>query len=260
MAKAKGIHARRFYALGKAPAKKDKRNFKLAALLKVLPPVPASWDYDLAHPKFQIPLPMFGNDEFGDCVIAGRAHQTLRFETVEQNTVIALKDSDVLREYWKEEGGKGPAFDNGLVVLDSLNLWRKQGWRAAGRKYTIYAFAQVNQKNHTEVEAAIFLLTGAGAGLSLPKSAQAQITAGQVWDVTTGPGAAPGSWGGHYVYLTGYTPQGPVCVTWGQKQAMTWAFLDKYCDELYGIVDDRDKFLKRSPLDVKLLDSYLHQL
>ena len=260
MATAKGIQRHSFFKLGKAPTKKDARNFKLAALLKVLPPVPPSWDYDLAHPKFQIPMPMFGNDQFGDCVIAGRAHQTLRFESVEQNTIIGVTANDVLREYWKEEGGKGPAFDKGLVVLDSLNLWRKTGWRAGGRKYNIYAFAQVDPKNHNEVEAAIFLLTGAGAGLSLPKSAQAQITAGQVWDVTSGPDTAPGSWGGHYVFLVGYTSQGPVCVTWGQKQAMTWAFVDKYCDELYGIVDNRNKFMKKSPLDVQLLDSYLHQL
>ena len=260
MAKSKGIQTHSFFKLGKAPTRKDKRNFKLAALLKVLPPAPESWDYDLAHPKFQIPMPMFGNDQYGDCVMAGRAHQTLRFESVEQQTIIGVTDGDVLREYWKEEGGKGPAFDKGLVVLDSLNLWRHKGWQAAKKKYTIYAFAQVDQKNHAEVQAAIFLLTGAGAGISLPKSAQTQITAGQPWDVTTGPGSEPGSWGGHYVYLVGYTPQGPVCVTWGQKQAMTWSFVDKYFDELYAIVDNRDKFLKTSPLDLNLLDSYLKQL
>ncbi len=107
MATAKGIQRHSFFKLGKAPTKKDARNFKLAALLKVLPPVPPSWDYDLAHPKFQIPMPMFGNDQFGDCVIAGRAHQTLRFESVEQNTIIGVTANDVLREYWKEEGGKG---------------------------------------------------------------------------------------------------------------------------------------------------------
>jgi hypothetical protein len=260
MVTAKGIHAHTFFKLGKAPTRKDKRNFKLAALLKALPPIPATWDYDLANPKFQIPTPMFGNDNYGDCVMAGRAHQTLRFESVEQKSVIGITDGDVLREYWKEEGGTGPAFDKGLVVLDSLNLWRHKGWQAAKRKYSIYAYAQVNQKDHTEVQAAIYLLTGAGAGLSLPKSAQAQITSGQVWDVTTGPGSEPGSWGGHYVFLAGYTPQGPVCVTWGRKQTMTWRFVDKYCDELYAIVDNRDKFLKKSPLDLALLEEYLHQL
>jgi hypothetical protein len=145
-------------------------------------------------------------------------------------------------------------------VLDSLNLWRHKGWQAAKKKYSIYAYAQVTPTKHAEVQAAIYLFTGAGAGVSLPKSAQAQITSGQVWDVTTGPGSAPGSWGGHYVYLVGYTPQGPVCVTWGRKQAMTWRFLDKYCDELYAIVDNRDRFVKNSPLNLAQLEGYLKQL
>jgi hypothetical protein len=125
----KGIQTHGFFKLGKAPAKKDKRNFKMAALLKKIPKVPREWDFDTADNKYHIPLPMFGNDVYGDCVIAGRAHQTLRFEVVEQRKVIGMTEKDVLREYWKEEGGSGPNYDQGLVVLDSLNLWRKNGWK-----------------------------------------------------------------------------------------------------------------------------------
>src|SRR5260370_30532458 len=48
----------------------------------------------------------------------------------------------------------------------------------------------------------------------------------------------------HYVYISGYTPAGPVCVTWGRKQQMTWAWVNKYCDEAYAIVDAKDTFKK----------------
>ena len=48
------------------------------------------------------------------------------------------------------------------------------------------------------------------------------------------PASEPGSWAGDYIYVPGYTAQGPVCVTWGRKQQMTWAWLDEYCDEVYG--------------------------
>jgi hypothetical protein len=41
----------------------------------------------------------------------------------------------------------------------------------------------------------------------------------------------PGSWGGDYIYVPGYTAQGPVCVSWSPQQQMTWAWLDKYGDE-----------------------------
>ncbi len=257
---AKGIHAHGFYKLGKAPAKRDERNFKMAALLKIIPKVPKEWDFDTTNKKHHIPLPLFGNDMYGDCVIAGRAHQTLRFEVTEQKKVIKLAEKDVLREYWKEEGGMGPAYDQGLVVLDSLKLWRKRGWKVGTNSYTIHAFAQIDRKNPAEVKAAICLLTGAGAGLSLPKSAQTQLDAGKPWDVVSGPDAKPNSWGGHYVFLSGYTAKGPVCVTWGRKQQMTWAFVRKYCDEMYGIVDNKDRFLKQSPLDVEKLERYLQQI
>ena len=123
MAKSKGIDAHKVFKLGKAAAKKDERNLKLATLLKAGPALPSSYDFDTTHAG--IPTPMFADDDNGDCVIAGRAHQTLRFEDIEQGSVLMILDKDVLKEYHKETGGP----DTGLVVLDSLKLWRKKGWK-----------------------------------------------------------------------------------------------------------------------------------
>src|SRR5215475_14068031 len=145
MAKAKGIQAHKTFKLGKAAAKKDKRNLKFKTLLRAgAPALPASYDFDVAHPG--IPTPMFGNDTHGDCVIAGRAHQTLRFEVIEQGSVLMIVDKDVLNEYFKEIGGP----DSGLVVLDSLNEWRHRGWKVGKHTYLIQAFAELDFKNHTE--------------------------------------------------------------------------------------------------------------
>jgi hypothetical protein len=243
MAKAKGIQAHKVFKLGKAAARKDSRNLKFANVLRAtLPSLPPSYDFDVTHTG--IPTPMFGNDTYGDCVIAGRAHQTLRFE-----------DNDVLKEYFEETGGP----DTGLVVLDSLNLWRHKGWKAARNTYHIRAYAEVDFANHDEVRQAIFADLGVGLGLQLPKSAQGQIQTGQPWDVTTGPDARPGSWGGHYVYVSGYSPNGPVCVTWGRKQQMTWAWLDKYCDEAYALFDARNRF-KKALIDTARIGAFLDTL
>src|SRR4051794_36306669 len=123
MARAKGIQTHKVFKLGKAAAKKDKRNLKFASVLRAAAPkLPSSYDFDAAHPG--IPTPMFANDTYGDCVIAGRAHQTLRFEDVEQGSVPTITDQAVVKEYLKETGGP----DSGLVVLDSLNEWRSAGW------------------------------------------------------------------------------------------------------------------------------------
>ena len=167
MAKARGIRAHKVFRLGKAAAKRDSRNLKFATLVrKAAPALPATYDFDVSHPG--IPTPMFGNDTHGDCVIAGRAHQTLRFEDIEQGSVIMIADNDVLKEYFKETGGP----DTGLVVLDSLNLWRQKGWKVGKRTYKIQAFAEVNFKNHAQVRQGIFADVGLGLGVQLPKAAQ----------------------------------------------------------------------------------------
>ncbi len=254
MSTAKGIQTHKLFKLGKSRTRPDQRNFLFAALFKGTVILPTEYDFDVTHPG--IPTPMFGNDVYGDCVMAGRAHQTLRFENLEQSRKLSITDKEVEREYFKESGGQ----DSGLVVLDSLNLWRQRGWIAATKRYKIKAFAQINVAHRSEIKRGIYLDVGIGLGLKLPKSASRQIQTGKPWEVVRGPTGAPGSWGGHYVYVPGYTKLGPVCVTWGRKQQMTWAFLDKYCDEAYAIIDAVDTAKKKKAINLIKLNKMLNAL
>jgi hypothetical protein len=238
MARAKGIHAHQVFKLGKGVAKRDKRNFKFGALLRAAPVLPRSYDFDTKHPG--IPTPMFANDALGCCVISGRGHQTLRFEKIEQGSVLMLTDKEITKEYFKQTGGA----DSGLIVADSLSLWRHKGWKVSKHTYRIQAYAEVNRGDRNQVRQAIYADVGVGIGVNLPNSARDEVQSGQVWAITTGPGSSPGSWGGHYVYVCGYTRSGPVCITWGRKQQMTWAWFDKYCDEAYAIFDAKNRFKK----------------
>jgi len=234
----KGINSHKVFKLGKAAAKRDARNLKFATLLKAAPALPAAYDFDTTHPG--IPTPMFSNDLLGCCVISGRGHQTLRFENIEQGSVLMITDGEIRKEYFRQTGGP----DSGLIVLDSLNFWRHKGWRVGKQNYRIQAFAELNRANRNQIRQAIFANVGVGIGVNLPKSAQMEMQTGQTWAQTSGPGSQPGSWGGHYVYVPGYTPKGPVCVTWGRKQQMTWGWFNKYCDEAYAIFDSKNSFKK----------------
>jgi hypothetical protein len=247
--------------IGKAPAVEDHRNIKMATILNVAAiAYPASFDTD-AHLGTTIPLSMFGNDEYGDCVIVGRANQTLRFEMFEQKKILPITTDNVLHEYWKEEGGTGPTYDRGLVMLNSLKEWRNTGWALSdGKTYTIYAFAQIDYRDQKEVKAAVYYLNGIMTGLALPETAGTQFGKGQIWDVVSGPGSAVGSWGGHCVYVCGYNATGPICITWAKKQQMTWRFFSKYCDEAYGIIDNKDKWVANDPLNCSALQNYLNQI
>lgn len=252
-----------FLKLGKAPPKRDRRNFKLAAVLKpkkILPPVPAKWDFDLDFARSPIPTPVFANDRIGDCVIAGRAHMTIRFEFFEQNRkILRITEADVIREY-RHEGGSMNPDRGGLIMLDSLNEWRQEGWRAAGRHYTIHAFLELDRKKRQQVKIAVRYLNGVYVGMALPDSFLDQFQRGQPWDVVPGPRGRPNPSNGHCVYVCGYTAAGPVCITWGRKQSMSWRFFERYCDEAYAIADTRDPFVKHSPIDEKKLDDLLGQL
>ena len=251
MAIAQGKKTNEYFRLGKAPARRDERNLQLRALLKKAIKLPTEYDFDLNHPN--LPTPMYGNDEYGCCVIAGRAHQTLRFELVEQKKVIDITTQEVVDEYLAQTGG----LDAGLIMLDSLRLWRKEGWIAASERYHIRAFSEVNRTRVNEVKTAIFLNLGVGIGLRLPNSAERELAAGKAWTTTSGPGSRPNSWGGHYVYVSGYTKLGPTCVTWGRKQQMSWEFFATYCDEAYAIIDDLNTTKKRTMLDARKLDAFL---
>jgi len=248
--------------LGKRPAARDDRTLRLSDVLVELPAVPPEYSYEAAH-DVNLPTPMFANDRYGDCVIAGRAHLTLRFEHFEQGQVLDISDRDVLHEYFREGGANflNPRPDRGLVMLNSLKLWRKCGWIVNGKRYYIYAFAGVNHLNYDLIRAAIYLFGGVTFGLALPKSAETQFRRGETWDIVSGEDGIRGSLGGHCVMSSDYTRDGLIDRTWGRPQLMAWRYLDAYCDECYAVVDARNRWLgDKSPLDLARLDSYLQAL
>jgi hypothetical protein len=247
--------------LGKLPAREDKRTFEMRMFLPAkLPPIPDSFNVDASLPC-PITIDILGNDELGDCVMAGRGHHTRRFESREQGCLTLLPDKSVLSAVRSEYLKEGHGQDNGLVVLDSLNCWRK-GWTVNRRKYSIYVFGWIHPGDREEVAAAIYLLGGVQFGLELPLSAEAQFYAGEPWRIVAGPKGKKGSLGGHLVYNHRYelgacSEAGVTAITWGKEQLMTWDFLEYYCDEAFAVVDNRDKWLGSSTLDVEKLDGYL---
>lgn len=263
---AKGLNSRLFlpiscdismsmFKLGKLPKKVDARTLQLKSFLmyKNLPPLPDIYDVDSAFANFSNNH-MFGNDTYGDCVIAGRAHMTLRFEEFEENKLLPVTDSEVTTEYFKETGG----FDSGLVMLNSLNEWRKSGWTVAGKTYDIHAYAEIDKNNHNELKYTVLLLRGAYTGFSVPQSAIDQFDAGKSWTVVNGSPII----GGHCVYIKAYNATGPICVTWGRDQQMTWGFWDTYFDEAYGVIDNRNIWCDPAtdPLNLTELDAQLAEI
>jgi hypothetical protein len=70
-----------------------------------------------------------------------------------------------------------------------------------------------------------------------------------VWDVVAngGANAAPGSWGGHAVFVPAYDSDGFTCITWGAPKTMTLAFWNEYCDEAHTLLSQDWLSAKGSP-------------
>lgn len=240
--------------LGKNKARRDDRNLMMASITKPHAlPIPPEYSVSAKYPAVR--PRMFRNDVLGDCVMAYRGNQTLYFEYAEQKKLLAIKDSEIEKEYFKETGGG----DDGLYVLDSLKAWRL-GWRAAGAVYKIKAFAEINRRNRDEVRSTTFSDLGACLGIELPLSAQKEINAGKPWSITSGTGAKPGSWGGHCVMLVGYDAKYLTCVTWGGLQRLTWEWFNAYCSEAYAVIDAIDSTKQKRMIDGQEVDSFLSRI
>jgi hypothetical protein len=212
--------------LGKRPAKFDNRTLQFGSYLtpKLHVPPPRV-DWSRGFPKWGMML----NDTLGCCVEAAKGHAE-QVWTLCNGREITVPDSTILSNY-EANGGYVPGdmnTDNGENELDSLKAWRKN---ASGLS-TLSAFAAINPRTLGHVQQGIWLFGFAYIGFNVPASAMDQNAQGKIWDVAQNDG---GIVGGHAVIVPMYDNASAIltCITWGQRQMMTWAFWQKYVDESY---------------------------
>ncbi|GAA4626583.1 hypothetical protein GCM10023196_035410 [Actinoallomurus vinaceus] len=202
------------------------------------PKPPVKVDYVSAVDEW----PMYGNDQYGDCVWAMIGHTIEAATAYGQGRTVKVSEADVLRGYSDVTGFDpvDPSTDQGTVIQDALDYWRKTG--VGGHQ--ILAFAQVDIHDPGEVDAALWLFGHLQLGINFPAVAMDQFDAGQPWDVVKNDG---GIEGGHAIdlgYVLGNPPQlvGRAAngnyriITWGRVQEMTPAFWGRYVEEAWVVV------------------------
>lgn len=242
------------FKLGKQEFKEDKRDFKFSkyADKTVLPTPPASTN----HRNNIGSWGMLANDEYGDCVIAGGAHETMLWTKEGYNLASAFSDSNVLADYHAFCG----AGDNGCDVRTVLGSRQKTGLKdGSGTRHKIGAYLALDLKNHDEVKLAVYLFSAVGIGFNFPDYAMTEFNSGQPWDVKSGGTIE----GGHYVPVIDYDSNYLYVVTWGKIQKMTWAFYDKYCDEAWAMLSQEmlgNDNLSPEGFDITTLQNDLNNL
>lgn len=163
-----------------------------------------------------------------NCTCAAAGHMIEQWtEYVGKETVIDT--SAVLKAYEDVSGYNpdDPSSDQGAVMQDVLNYWRKTG--IGGDK--ILAFAEVDVANLNECRLAIAEFGTLYLGINFPASAMDQFNNGQPWDYVRGSQIE----GGHAINAGWYDePSGMwKVVTWGRVQEMTQEFFSRYVEEAW---------------------------
>lgn len=211
---------------GVLPNDPAKPRLKVARFLSA-PSYPSSLDYLSKVSNY----PMYLNDRIGDCTCAGPGHIIQAESTYGQGSTQTVSDNDVLIAY-EANSGYDPATganDNGAMLQDVLNYWRKTGIGG----HQILAFAELDTSNMAEVKAAMSTFGAVYIGFDFPSSAMSQFDKGEPWDVVSGANID----GGHAVHGGAYTDGGNYkVITWGAVQEMTQAFWDKYVFEAWVVI------------------------
>lgn len=256
---AQGIHLDPDFKLGSivGSGKQDKRTLMLSDFVDTEIQIPSSWDFDKHRSPF--PLPMWGNDEYGDCELAARANLLLRLQRIQTHRTPKIDDTDVVNLYKLMTGCQSPgdAGDTGLTTLDNLNQWRN-GWQLTKEWheghgleehiFRIAAYGMIDLSNLNLVKLSSYLFSGAILGCNMPLTARRQTQQGLPWDVVSSGGAEaiPGSWGGHAVLTKKYDADNFYVLTWGREIQVTSAWMREYTEEAYSVVDDLDSWVKHS--------------
>ena len=220
--------------LGKLPARRGAVTFKLANyLVKNELPTPPKVFGDQA--LVTAPWGMLGNDNYGDCVWAGAAHETMLWNK-EANRVVGFNNSGVLSDYSKVTGFKpnDPNSDKGTDMQVAASYRRKTGVIDAGSKrHKVAAYLALKVGDVDQLTLAMYLFGAVGIGIKFPNSAMTQFNAGKPWSVVPGPAPTEG----HYIPGLGRDSAGNIIVvTWGKIQLMTPGFYKKYNDEVIAYV------------------------
>lgn len=199
---------------------------------RVPPPDSTNW----AEKAMRAISQVYGNNKWGDCVIAGKMHQVGVWTANDEGPIAVGTEQEAYSQY---QAICGPG-DNGCVITEVLDHFKTKGMTVGGKNYKIDDYVAVDHGNQQLVMVATEIFGGGTIGINLP---QAWTSTNTVWNTPTGAGAI--IIGGHDIDIVDYINKpdptrfggatGVVCATWGGLVLITWpAFMDyRYVEECY---------------------------
>jgi hypothetical protein len=231
------VHLRNLQ-FGKKPFVGDERDFKFAAVAAGVefPTIPNRFGHGHLYNDWM----MFGNDQYGDCVFAGLAHQGM-IATKLAHRPLTFTTSGVLADYGAVTGfhPDDPNSDQGTFVRDAFSFWRNTGVQSAsGARHKIGAYVSIDPKNWDELMQAAYIFSSAGIGWAVPETIWEQWDNGDPFDVVDENAKIIG---GHYTVVTGRAGRSTGgMITWGRRKSFTRDFYETYNDETWVAVFENE--------------------
>lgn len=195
---------------------------------------------------------MLGNDQYGDCGVAGIAHGEMCVADDVKRAQLNLTDQEAVQYYLTYTGGQ----DNGVVLADFLAYVKKTTWFT--RQLGAYAPVSV-----TDLATLRFVINAYGyayTGIQVTDLMEQAFSNGAPW--TSAMFTQGTVQGGHCVPLVGYDETHLYCVTWGRVQAILYPGWNAIAEEAWatiwdevpaGGLDNHGVNLKALNSDLKLL-------
>lgn len=170
---------------------------------------------------------IYMNDQYGDCVIAGKAHALGLWSGADATPggVVVATDQEIYSQY---QGICGPG-DNGCIITQVLDVMTSKGFLAGGKYYKIDGYVAGDHTNKLQTQVILYLFGASTIGIKLPQA----WTSSDVWDVTNSRIV-----GGHDVTPIDYDEKGVYVASWGRIYLMTWAAFQsrKWVSEFYALL------------------------
>lgn len=168
---------------------------------------------------------MDGNDQYGDCGVAGIKHGFQNAALVTSAKEDFPTDQQVVDYYLKYTDGQ----DNGVVLSDFLKYVEQNKFYG----HTLSAYAPVQYTDTPTLQFAINAYTFAYTGIVVTPEMQEAFQNGQPWELDTVLGEPEG---GHCVPLCGYDSKYLYCVTWGAIQPIAYSAWSHIASEAWAAI------------------------
>ena len=193
----------------------------------------------------------YGNDEWGDCVWAAKAHMHMLWSLMGGHPRDRFTTFDVLSDYAAQTGfnASDPNSDQGTDMKAAAEYHRKIGVRdATNHRRQVTSYVNLQPGSVGQLAVATYIFGAVEIGVMITEDNMKQFDQGKPWTVTKADPV-----GGHCIPVFGRDVDGNfICVTWGRIQKITPAFIKKYMDE--GIAYLNEEILNKLGLSDEAYD------